>query len=153
MIYNDSVSAIKIFYSYSHADANLRDELDKHLSTLKRNGIIDDWSDGEITPGTPWEEQILEKLANADVILLLVSSDFLASDFINEVELERAIARHESGDVRVIPIILRPCDWQGLPETCPMGALQALPKDALAITSWDAYLSHNATNIIYNYYD
>ena len=130
------MGTVRVFYSYSHADAELRTELDKQLSTLKRNEVIDDWFDGEIVAGTEWEEQILNNLNTADVILLLVSADFLASNFINNVELKRAIERHNRGEARVIPIILRPCDWHDLPSGSPMGKLQALPKAAKAITTW-----------------
>ena len=85
-----------------------------------------------IGAGEEWREAIRTQLGRADVILLLVSPDFLASDFIFDEELATALKRHERGSARVVPIILRPCAWQ----RSPIGQLQALPKDAKPITTW-----------------
>lgn len=124
--------SIGVFFAYSHRDEDLRDELDKHLSTLKRAGIISGWHDREITAGTEWSGQIDEHLNGAGVILLLVSSDFLASDYCYDVEMKRALERHEAGEARVIPVILRACEWKD----GPLGNLLALPTDGRAVTSW-----------------
>lgn len=126
--------AMRIFYSYSHSDQDkaLRDELEKQLTVLKQNVLITDWHDGEISAGTEWDAEIKKNLNAADIILLLVSADFLASDYIRKVELKQAIERHEAGKARVIPIILRTCDWK----SSTLGKLQALPKDGKAITKW-----------------
>lgn len=107
-------------------------ELIKHLSILKRQGVIRDWHDRQITAGTEWEGQIDEHLNSAQVILLLISPDFIASDYCYDIELVRAMERHENKTARVIPVILRPVDWKG----APFGKLQSLPKDAKPITSW-----------------
>ena len=127
-----TTATIRLFYSYSHEDESLRDELAKHLSSLKRQGIIAEWHDRRIGAGDEWKGAIDENLEEAQIILLLVSSSFLASDYCWEVETKRALERHNIGDAKVIPVILRPCDWHG----APFGQLQALPKDAKAVTTW-----------------
>jgi TIR domain len=124
--------AVEVFYSYAHVDEPLRTELDKHLSLLRRQGVIAGWHDRRITAGTEWAGAIDSHLQRAQIILLLVSADFLASDYGYNVELQRAMARHEAGEARVIPIILRPADWH----SAPFGKLQALPRDGRPITRW-----------------
>jgi hypothetical protein len=123
---------ISLFFSYSHKDENLRDELTKHLSLLKRQNIITAWYDRQIIPGSDWEQEIDKHLNSSQIILLLISSDFLASDYCYGKEMLRAMEMHQSGAARVIPIILRACDWH----TAPFGKLQALPRGARAVTSW-----------------
>lgn len=122
----------KLFFSYSHADEQLRDTLEKHLSALKRQGLIDTWHDRRILAGDELDHAIEQSLEEADVILLLVSADFLASAYCYDVEMQRAVERHNAGEARVIPIILRPCDWQD----APFGKLLAAPKDGRPVTSW-----------------
>lgn len=122
-----------LFYSYSHKDQLLRADLDAHLALLKKQGLLSTWFDGEVLPGSEWRTEIEARLEKADIILLLVSADFLASDFCWGVELERAIQRHNSGEATLIPIILRPCDWL----TAPFGRLQALPSDSKAVIQWE----------------
>ena len=123
---------IEVFFSYSHTDERLRDELEKHLSILKRQGVIAGWHDRKIGAGKEWEGVIDMHLNTARVILLLISADFLASDYCYDVEMKRAMQRHEAGEARVIPVILRPCEWKGT----PFGKFQALPKDGMPVTSW-----------------
>lgn len=123
---------IELFYAYSHRDEGMRDELEKQLSILRRQGAITNWHDRRIGAGTEWNGQIDGHLNSARVILLLVSSDFLASDYCYDVEMTRALARHEAGEARVIPVILRPCLWKHP----PMDRLQALPRDGKAVTTW-----------------
>lgn len=120
----------KVFFSYSHKDEVLRDELEKHLSILKRQGFIEAWHDRRIGAGGELAHEISQNLETADVILLLVSSDFLASDYCYDVEMKRAMERHEAGAARVIPVILRPCDWQD----ASLGKLLATPLDGKAVT-------------------
>ena len=127
-----TVQFMKLFFSYAHKDEPLRDQLATHLSLLKRQNIITDWHDRNITAGTDWAQAIDDNLNTADIILLLISSDFLASDYCYDKEMTRAIERHHQGTARVIPIILRPCDWH----SAPFGKLQALPKDAKPVTQW-----------------
>ena len=121
-----------VFFSYSHKDEELRDHLETHLSLLKREGIIEAWHDRRIVAGDEFGGSISDELERADIILLLVSPDFIASDYCYDVEMTRAMERYEAGEARVIPIILRPCDWK----TAPFGKLQGAPKDARAITQW-----------------
>jgi tetratricopeptide (TPR) repeat protein len=123
---------VDLFYSYSHRDEGLRVRLEKHLSILRRSGLLRDWHDRRIGAGREWEGKIDEELERADIILLLVSADFIDSDYCWDVEMKRALARHEAGEARVIPIILKPVLW----EEAPFGKLQALPRDAKAVTEW-----------------
>jgi hypothetical protein len=124
---------VKIFYSYAHEDEDLREKLDKHFSVLKQTGVIQDWHDRRISAGTEWKGAIDEHFETAEIILLLVSSDFLASEYCSDIEVNRAMERHESREARVIPIILRRCAWSD----APFGKLQPLPKNAKPIKSWD----------------
>jgi hypothetical protein len=123
---------VEVFYSYSHRDEGLREELQKHLSVLRRNGIIDDWHDRKISPGSEWGSEIDTHLNSAKIILLLVSPDFLASDYCYGIEMKRALERHEAKEACAIPVILRHCDWYG----APFAKLQALPRDAKPVTAW-----------------
>ena len=125
-------NTISIFYSYSHRDEYLREALETHLSILRRNGTITSWHDRKISPGSEWEKEIDERIKTADIILLLVSPDFIASDYCFGKELSIAIENHESRKSRVIPIIIRPVEWTD----APFAKLQALPTDALPVTSW-----------------
>jgi len=129
-----SEDAIKIFYSYSRKDLDTRNRLENHLAALRRANRINTWHDLELEAGTEWEPAILNKLDTADIILLLVSSDFIASAYCYGTELKRAIARHIEGTARVIPIILRPCDWNH--SYVPFSKLNVLPTHAKPITSW-----------------
>lgn len=115
----------KVFFSYSHADEKLRDELEKHLSILKRQGFIEAWHDRRIGVGADLGQAISQNLEAAEIVLLLVSSDFLASDYCYDIEMQRAMARHLAGEARVIPVILRACDWFD----APFGKLLATPTD------------------------
>ncbi len=123
---------VKIFYCYARKDKNLRDKLAGHLASLQRTGQVISWYDREILPGTEWELEIQRHLDTSDIVLLLISSDFVRSDYCYSVEMQQALARHNAGATSVIPIILRPCSWKEL----PMGALQALPEGGKPITRW-----------------
>jgi hypothetical protein len=133
--YKVGIMAFEIFISYSHQDQAFRQELEKHLSNLKRQHVITSWYDGNISPGTEWGPQIREHLNTAQIILLLVSADFMASDFCYSIEMTRAIARHDANQARVIPIILRPTDWKG----APFAKLKMLPTDGKPITRWPTH--------------
>ena len=122
----------ELFYSYAHSDERLRNALEKHLAIMKRQGLIEGWHDRKIVAGSEWKDQIDEHLNSAGIILLLVSADFLASNYCYDIEMTRAIERHEAGEAIVIPVILRPCDWKDT----PFSKLQALPKDAKPVTTW-----------------
>ena len=125
------MAAVQVFVSYSHTDERLRQALGDHLATLQREGLIDAWNDRKITAGQEWAGAISENLERADIILLLVSASFLASAYCNDIELRRALERHERGEARVIPVLLKPCDWTA----SPFAKLQALP-GGKAITSY-----------------
>jgi tetratricopeptide (TPR) repeat protein len=131
---------IKVFFSYAHVDEGLRDELGKHLSNLKRQGVIESWHDRQITAGAEWADKIDKNLDEAQIILLLISADFMASDYCSDIEVTKAMERHHAGEACVIPVILRPIDWAG----APFSNLQALPTNAEAVTKWsntdDAFL-------------
>ena len=122
-----------VFFSYSHKDEALRDELEVRLAMLKREGAISAWHDRKILAGDELNGQIHGRLNDAQVILLLVSPDFLASVYCYDVEMTRAMELHAQGRVRVIPVILRPCDWQA---SAPFAKLMAVPTDGKAITKW-----------------
>jgi tetratricopeptide (TPR) repeat protein len=123
---------LKVFISYAHEDDALRTELVKHLSQLRREGLIEPWHDRLITGGSEWAGSIDKNLEAADIVLLLVSASFLASDYCNDKEMKRAIERHDANEARVIPVILRPCDWQ----TAAFGKLQGFPRDGKPIIEW-----------------
>ena len=124
---------IEILFSYAREDEKLRDELEKYLSPLKNHGRITCWYDRCIGAGKNWSQEISSHLNTADIILLLVSADFLASNYCNTVEVKRALERHEKGQSRVIPVILRPVDWTGE----IFAQLQALPCDATPVVEWE----------------
>jgi len=141
MIRKPSMPGIGLVYSYSHKDQGLRNELAAHLSPLEREGLISSWYDRCIVPGKEFDREIDAQFDRAQVILLLVSADFIASEYCYGRELNKAMERHESGDARVIPVIVRPVDWSGT----PFRKLLVLPDDGQAVTSWsnrdEAYLN------------
>jgi tetratricopeptide (TPR) repeat protein len=124
--------AVKIFFCYAHEDEALLKNLKTHLKPLQRQGLINMWHDRDISAGAKWEQEISERLNAAQIILLLVSPDFMDSDYCYSIEMKRAVERHEQEEARVIPIILRHVYWQGE----PLGKLQALPRDAIPVKSW-----------------
>src|SRR5512135_3166214 len=124
---------VPLFFSYSKQDKALRDKLETHLSLLQTQGVISGWHDRRIEAGTEWDGAISRHLEEAGIILLLVSADFLATRYCRDVEIKRAMERHEAGTARVIPVILRPVDaWH----TAPFGTLHALPEKGKAVTTW-----------------
>ena len=122
----------RLFFSYSHADEALRDQLEKQLEMLKRQGIIEPWHDRRIGAGAEIDGAISEQLELADIILLLISPDFLASKYCYDREMQRALERHRTGEATVIPVILRACDWQN----APFGTLLATPTDGRPVKQW-----------------
>ncbi len=123
---------VKIFCCYAHEDETLLNKLKTHLKPIQRQGLIDVWHDRDISAGMEWEREINTHLNTAQIILLLVSPDFINSDYCYCIEMKHAIERHTRYEARVIPIILRHVYWQG----APFGKLQALPKDAKPVTDW-----------------
>ncbi len=127
-------AAPKLFVSYCHTDRTLKEELLKHLEPLKRLNLIQTWTDRELKPGDEWNHEISNNLEEAEIILLLISIDFINSKYCYDIELERAIARHEEGSAIVIPVILRTCLWQH----AFFAKLQALPQNAKSVVSWSS---------------
>lgn len=123
---------VELFYSYSHKDEKLRSRLESHLHGLRRQGVISGWHDRRIVAGTDWARELDLRLETAGVILLLISSDYIESDYCYGVEMKRALERYEAGAARVIPVLLRPCAWQ----SAPFGKLQALPTNVQPVTEW-----------------
>lgn len=121
---------IEVFIAYARADKQHLVEFHKHLSSLKRENIVSVWYDGEILCGDRWENELKPKLESADIIIALISSDFIASEYCWEKELACAVERHEEGSARFFPVLLRECDWNALRH------IQLVPTDGLAVTSW-----------------
>jgi TIR domain/HEAT repeats len=122
----------RVFYSYSHKDAELRERLGTYLAPLAHQKKIAEWHDRKIEPGADWETEINSHLESANLILLLVSADFLASEYCFGVEVEKALIRLKRGEAKVVPVLLKPCLWK----ESPFSELQIIPRDARAITSW-----------------
>src|SRR5260370_33721128 len=118
-----TTSAIEIFCCYSRKDQDLLENLTAHLASLRKQGLIKVWNDTDISPGTNYEDEINKHLDSADIILLLVSPDFMNSDYCYSKEMERAMQRHNNAEARVVPIILRPVHFHD----APFGRIQALP--------------------------
>jgi predicted alpha/beta hydrolase family esterase len=124
---------IEVFFSYDRKDEKLRDELEKHLTILKRQGVITAWHNRKIGAGKEWQNEVDTHLNTASVILLLISADFITSDYCWDVEVRRAMERHEAKEARVIPVILRSTDdW----ENAPFGKLKPLPTDGKPVSAW-----------------
>ena len=123
---------LNIFLSYAHEDEAMKIQLDRNLIMLKRSDKINVWQDRQIMAGQEWDDSIAKELASADIILLLISVDFNNSQYIWDKELKIAMERHEKNEARVIPVILRTCDWGDM----PYAKLQALPTGAKPISSF-----------------
>ncbi len=124
---------LEVYYAYAPQDERLGRELEKHLILLERAGVISGWHPHKMLPGARRTETITTFLNAADIILLLISPDFFASDDLYQGELLRAKERSESEGTCVIPILLRPYNWKEHPFLCK---LQALPMDGRPVTTW-----------------
>ena len=124
--------SVKLFISYSHIDEDYKNELLEHLSPLKREGLIDSWHDREIKAGQEWNNEIDSNLKDSDIILFLISSSFINSDYCHEKEVKSATELHTSGKAQLVPIFVRACKWQKL----SFSKFQGFPTDALPISSW-----------------
>jgi len=123
---------LEVFIAYSHANEGMKQKLIKHLSSLRRTGSVEAWHDRQIQPGADWEREIDQRLNRSQIILLLISADFIHSDYCYGIEMKRAMERDGLGEARVIPVILRDCDWLPL----PFGRLQGLPQKGKPVTKW-----------------
>jgi len=115
----------KAFISYSHRDEKALARLHTHLATLRREGKITAWYDREILAGEDIDSAIGSNLAASEIFLALVSPDFLGSSYCYEQEMAKALERHAENTLRVVPVIIEPCDWK----STPLGKLKAVPKD------------------------
>lgn len=122
---------LKVFLSYAHKDAELKNQLDIHLAPLRRSNQIEIWQDGDILAGNLWDDDIKSALLDADIVLLLISASFIASDYIWDEELPLAIERHKAGKTKIVPIFLKPCNWKSM----PFAGFQGLPRGAKPISS------------------
>lgn len=122
----------KVFFSYCHADEPLRDQLEIQLAMLKRQGVIETWHDRRIGAGQEIDSSIDEHINSDEIILLLVSPDFIASNYCYDIEMKRAMERHDAKEAIVIPVILRSCDWHH----APFGKILGTPRDGKPITLW-----------------
>ncbi|MDQ2903262.1 MAG: toll/interleukin-1 receptor domain-containing protein [Chloroflexota bacterium] len=123
---------VRIFFSYSHEDEQLRNELEKHLRILQRQGKIISWSNRETGVGQDWAKEINSNIRIADIILLLISPGFMDSDYCYSIEMTQALERHKRSEAYIIPIILRAVDWK----EAPFSNLHCLPSNGKPITSW-----------------
>jgi hypothetical protein len=123
---------MRAFISYSHRDEAALERLHIHLANLKREGLIETWYDRDILAGGGFDAEIAEQLEEASLFLLLVSPDFLHSNYCYEIEMTKALGRHEAGDARVVPIIIEPCEWK----QTPLGKLKAVPRDGKPVSEW-----------------
>jgi hypothetical protein len=123
----------RVFYSYSHRDERYRDRLEVHLKLLEREGLIESWHDRRLLPGSDWSAVISEHLDASDIIILLLTADFLASEYCSGFEVERALERHQQRRSVVVPVLVQPCDWK----TAPFAKLQTLPQDGNAVMRWN----------------
>ncbi|MDO8945657.1 MAG: TIR domain-containing protein [Desulfocapsaceae bacterium] len=124
---------LKVFYSYSHEDKNYRKMLSDHLSLLRHSNEIEDWYDECVYPGMEWKPEITRHLDEAEIILLLISSSFMASKYCYSIEMNKAIQRHEAGEAIVIPVFIRPVDC----DNAPFGKVQCLPSNGIPLSKWE----------------
>lgn len=127
-----SARPVRVVISHAHNDAAMVDELRSHLKVLERRGLVTTWDDRQLKAGEAWDRAIAEQLAQAEIVILAVTIDYLASDFVFQHELPQILARHRSGQVLVLPVILRACDWQDT----PIAELQVLPRQGRPVSAW-----------------
>jgi WD40 repeat protein/predicted negative regulator of RcsB-dependent stress response len=123
---------LEIFCCYAREDQEMLDELKKHLMPLQREGQIKIWSDTDLNAGAEWEKELHQHLESADIVLLLISPDFMSSDYCYSTEMKRAIERHEQDNLHIIPILLRATFWRN----APFAKLQMVPTNAKPVRSW-----------------
>jgi hypothetical protein len=124
---------MKAFISYSHADDSYLALFQKHLAQLRREGSISDWTDNAISAGGSLDNEINKALNEAEIFIALVSPDYLNSNYCYDKEFAEAQRRYEEGSLKIVPVILEPCDWQNT----PFGSIKALPKDGKAVALWN----------------
>jgi replicative DNA helicase len=127
-----SKEKVSVFFTYSHKDEEHKEALQAHLSGLQRSGKIKTWNDRKINPGDSWENEIDQNLNEAEIIIALISSDFINSNYCYGIELKRALEKNHDKSAILLPIFVRPCVWKD----APFAKIQGLPKDANPVTSW-----------------
>lgn len=127
-----NLEQVPMFLSYAREDKRFRERLIKHLAILMREGKLTHWHDEMIVAGKEWKQEILKELSKAKMIISLISNDFFYSGFSNRPEMNQALKRHDSGEARVIPVIVRSCDWR----PTPFGKLEPLPREGKPIAEW-----------------
>jgi CheY-like chemotaxis protein len=135
--FGSPAAPVTLFYSYAHEDEALRDELQGHLKILERRGLLAPWHDRKIVAGHDWSHEIDAHLRSAELVLLLISKDFIGSDYIMGTELRAAMQRHAAQQTVVVPIVVRAVDLD--PEDAvdmPFLKLQGLPAGLRPVTSW-----------------
>lgn len=135
---------VDLFISYSSADRDALTRLRTHLRPLEREGLITPWSDRLLLVGDKFDERIKAELRKARLIAMILSPDFLASEYVNDVELEIAVQRHQEGTARIIPIVYRQCRWRNT----PLGHLQATPTDGRPVLSASWTDKDEAWNVV-----
>lgn len=123
---------LNTFLCYAREDRRTVEALKKHLTVYHRNGLLNIWSDINILAGADWDATIKEQLKQSDIILMFISADFINSKYIEEVEIKKALQRHNDNEAVIIPIITRSCHWEDYFE---IGQFQALPENARSIAS------------------
>ena len=126
------IKGLSVFISYAHTDEEVKNELVKHLKPLERMGLVSEWHDRKLKAGNEWDRVISDKLQKSDIILLLISVDFINSKYCFDIELDEALKMHDAKKTRVIPVVVRNCLWAPM----PFAKLQALPRDGKAVLSW-----------------
>lgn len=130
-------TGVRLFIFYARRDKSFKNELVTHLAGMRRKGIIADWNDRQILPGQDWDQEIKARLENSQIVLFLISSDFLNSDYIHDVEIARIMEKHEKGKVTIVPVVIRPCDFSIL----EISQFQALPlatgEGLKPVSRWD----------------
>lgn len=126
------MTGLRAFISYSHSDEHALERFTKHLAMLKRDGTLVEWFDQKIAPGGDIDAAVSANLDLCDLFVPLISADFLSSGYCYDLELKRALERHDQGSMRVVPVIIQPCDWKA----SALGRLKALPKDGKPVADW-----------------
>lgn len=150
MLEVSSEKSLEVFFCYAHQNEDMRNQLEKHLSAIQRQGLIIAWHDSKISAGQEWEREANVHLNKAHIILLLISPDFMNSDYCYSNQMKRALDRHEKGEAIIIPVLLRSVDLEGT----PLEQLKALPTDGKFVTRWrrrdDAFtnISKGIRNVI-----
>lgn len=126
------VQPVKVFLCYTSSDLEALEQLRQQLKLLERTGLIETWYNRQILPGADYVQEIEARLNQAQVIILLVSSTFLASEYCDGKEMEHALQLHREARAVVVPVQIEPSLW----DLTPLGDLQALPDNNKPVSEW-----------------